>query len=396
MLTRRHFLRNTSLIAFSPLLPAFLPRAARAVKPDADGRVLVVIQMEGGNDGINTLVPFADEGYARNRSALRLKESDLLKLNDRVALHPAMRGVANLMEDHRLAIVQGVGYPNPSRSHFRSMATWQTARGEGAEWADTGWLGTALDGLPRPIPPAPDAVYVGPGDLPRAVIGRRSVAAAIASAGDLALRLPVEKPMAPAPAESEDLAAFVRRTMLTAYCTAGELAGTRTSDAIYPRNNALAAQLQLVSSLLRSGSATRVYYTSQDGYDTHSNQLPRHADLLDDFSRALKAFLDDLKDAGLSQRVLVLAFSEFGRRVAENSSQGTDHGTANPVYLAGDAVKPGLMGDYPSLLDLKAGDLKSPLDFRGIYAAILQDWLRVPPAAALGGSFAALPIIRGM
>lgn len=389
MISRRQFLQSTSLVALSPLAPAFLTEMAHAAGTERDSRILVVIQLEGGNDGINTVVPYGDDGYFRNRKELRIKPDELIKLNDHVGLHPAMKPAALLLEQGRLAIVQGVGYPNPNRSHFESMQIWQTARTERAR-GDRGWLGRAFDQLPWPRTGGPDAIYVGDEDLPRALWGRRIDAATLTSREDLALRLPHRPVHAAAPASADDIGAFVRRSVLAAYGTADELANPAVHSlvraATYPQTK-LAGQLQLVSELIKAGGGTRVYYACQSGYDTHYAQLPEHERLLYEFSGGLKAFLDDMKASGLSQRVLVLAFSEFGRRVAENSSMGTDHGAAAPVFLAGDAVRAGLIGPTPSLEDLDHGDLKMSMDFRQVYAAILASWLRVPTRDALTGSF---------
>jgi uncharacterized protein (DUF1501 family) len=394
MLSRRAFLKRSSLIALAPTVPAFLAQTARAAAQQNDGRVLVVIQLDGGNDGINTVVPFADEGYARARKQLRLPANRLLKINDQVGLHPAMRGAGKLLESGRLAIVQGVGYPNPSRSHSRSMAIWHTARFDPEEHNGLGWAGRALDNA-KPASEAPAALFLGAQAPPVAIRGRRSVTAALAHLDDFALADPgVRSPLGPAPAQ--DLAAFVHRSVLDAYTTADRFQATLRSNskgAAYPATG-LAQRLQMIARLLKSGLGARVYYTLQAGYDTHYNQLPTHADLLGEFSGAVHAFLEDLAAAGLAQRLIVLAFSEFGRRVEENAAAGTDHGTAGPVFLAGLGVKAGLVGSPPRLLDLEEGDLKLGIDFRRVYAAVLGDWLGLPAGPALGGTFERLPLFK--
>src|SRR6185312_2958291 len=212
MISRRQFLQHSSLIALSPLVPAFLSTTATAAGANKDARILVVIQMEGGNDGINTVVPFGDDGYARHRKELRIPTSELIKLNDHVGLHPAMRRAADLLEQGRLAIVQGVGYPNPNRSHFESMQIWQTARTDLSQ-ADRGWIGRAFDQLPWPRTSGPDAIYVGDEALPRALWGRRTDAATLTSMDDLKLTLPTSPPVTAASGASDDVDAFVRRTV---------------------------------------------------------------------------------------------------------------------------------------------------------------------------------------
>jgi uncharacterized protein (DUF1501 family) len=406
MFSRREFLQSSTLVALAPTVPAFLADAARAAAPARDGRLLVVVQLNGGNDGINTVVPFKDEGYAKHRKVLRLPADRLHKVTKEVGLHPAMGAAAKLLEDRRLAIVQGVGYPNPSRSHFKSMAIWNSAnvnlpKEEGVGNAESnavyGWIGQALDQGRKPADGAPAAQFVGRGSIPLALRSRRSVASAITRPEDSVLTLKgAARSALTKSGPGDDLAAFVRRSTLDAYATSERMAALlRAEDkgASYPET-ALAGRLRLIARLIKGGGGTRVYYTSQDGYDTHYVQSQSHYMLLAELSGALKAFLDDLAAAKLAGRVVVLCFSEFGRRVAENGSHGTDHGTAGPVLLAGPKVKAGLVGKTPSLLDLHEGDLKMSVDFRRVYAAVLQGWLGLPARRALGGAFEPLPLFR--
>jgi uncharacterized protein (DUF1501 family) len=396
MLSRRAFLKSSALLSLAPAVPGFLARTARAAKPERDGRVLVVIQLDGGNDGVNTVVPFKDDGYAKHRKLLRLPADRLLKVSAQVGLHPALGAFGKLLEAGQLAVVQGVGYPNPSRSHFRSMAVWHTARFSPEEHKGPGWLGLALDDAPPLAGGAPASVLSGTSAPPTALRGRRCLSSTLAHLDDLTLHGEVEPKRALAAAGGEDLRAFVRRSMLDAYTTADRLkeAAAVKDSAPYP-GTALAERLRLIARLLKAGFGTRVYYAVQRTYDTHSVQLPEHARLLGELGGAVRAFLDDLKAAGLAERVAVLAFSEFGRRVAENGSAGTDHGTAGPVFLAGPGVRPGLVGATPSLLDLEDGDLKVGFDFRRVYASVLEDWLGLPSRPALGGAFERLPVFRG-
>jgi uncharacterized protein (DUF1501 family) len=394
MLSRRDFLKRSSLLALAPAVPGFLARTARAAAPERDGRVLVVIELNGGNDGVNTVVPFADEGYAKHRKALRLPKDGLVKVNDQVGLHPSLGGFGRLLEAGQLAIAQGVSYPNPSRSHFQSMATWHTARLDPEEHKGPGWLGRGLDAAGK----GAQALLVGSGPPPVAIRGRRSVASAIERPEDFSLAAGADPRKALAAEEpAGDLAAFVQRSMLDAYATADRLGQVSADkdDARYPQGG-LASRLRLIARLMKVGLDARVFYTLQAGYDTHSAQLFAHANLLFELSAALKAFLDDLAAARLAERVTVLLFSEFGRTVAENGSAGTDHGTAGPVFLAGPAVKGGLVGTAPSLLDLdpQHGDLRVGLDFRRVYATVLEDWLGLPAKAALGAEFEKLPLFR--
>jgi uncharacterized protein (DUF1501 family) len=394
MFQRRDFLKTSALLSLAPTVPGFLAQTARAAAPLRDGRVLVVIQLDGGNDGINTVVPHADPGYAKHRKALRLPAARLIRVNDSVGLHPALADAGKLLEAGQLAIVQGVSYPNPSRSHFRSMAVWHSARLDPEEHGGLGWLGRALDGSA-----GASSLLVGSGAPPVALRGRRCVASALDRPEDLVLAPGADPRKVIAGEGKDELTAFVRRSMLDAYATADRLAATGRAEgagARYP-GTALGSRLQLIARLLQAGFGARVYYALQPGYDTHAAQLFNHWRLLFELAGALKAFLDDLAAAKLAERVAVLCFSEFGRTVRENGSAGTDHGTAGPVFLAGPRVKAGLVGSTPSLTDLdpKHGDLRVGLDFRRVYASVLEDWLGLGAETALAGKFERLPLFRG-
>ncbi|MDP6556431.1 MAG: DUF1501 domain-containing protein [Pirellulaceae bacterium] len=395
-LNRRQFLHRSSLIAMAPTVPAFLGRTVRATEPNNDGRILVVIQLSGGNDGINTVVPFADEGYAKHRDKLRLSTDRLIKVNDQVGLHPALRPAAKLLENGQLAIVQGVGYPNPNRSHGVSMAIWQTARLDPAEHKTFGWIGRAMDRHSALADGSAHSILLGDEDPPIALRGRRSTSVSLAHLEELKLKASTGLFRASVDDSSDDLLVFARRASLDARSTAAlidEVTKNSASDtSLYPKTE-LAGRLKSIAQLIKADFSTPVYYAIQSGYDTHAAQLPTHARLLRELAGAMKAFLDDLQAAGLSKRVLTLCFSEFGRRVKENASLGTDHGTAAPVLIAGSSVNSGPLGQPPSMTDLANGDLKMQTDFRQVYATILQDWLGVDSASALGGSFDRLRLI---
>jgi uncharacterized protein (DUF1501 family) len=405
MFSRREFLKaslkTSTLVALAPTVPVFLARTARAAASVRDSRIVVVIQLDGGNDGINTVVPFADEGYAKHRKALRLRTPRLHKITNEVGLHPKMTAIAKLMEEGRFAIVQGVGYPNPSRSHAKSMAIWHTANVSLPRTDDYdpetkaafGWIGQTLD---QSTQNPPDAVFVGTGPLPNALRGRRSVASAITRPEDSIIALRQVAGLADRAGSADDLASFVLHSTMDAYATSDRMSSVlRAEDkgAAYPQT-ALAGRLRVIARLIKGGGGARVYYTAHYGYDTHAIQLDQQADLLGEFSGALKAFLDDLAAARLAERVLVLCFSEFGRRVEENGSQGTDHGTAGPVFIAGPRVRAGLIGETPKLLDLEAGDLKTTTDFRQVHATVVEDWLGLAAPATLNGTFAKLALLR--
>jgi uncharacterized protein (DUF1501 family) len=387
--SRRDLFRMLPVISLAPTVPAFIARLAWASAPQRDGRILVVIQLDGGNDGLNTVVPYGDEAYAKNRKTLKLASDRLIKVSAGIGLHPAMGQAGKLLESGQLGIVPGVGYPNPNRSHFASMAIWQTARLDEEEHGGPGWLGRGLDSNP-----GASSTFVGAGSIPAAIRGRRALASSLERIDDLTLDPAVARPNVTS--DGDDLGAFVLRSTLDAYASSdrlAELAKDRSAAARYP-DTELANRLKLVARLIKGGFDSRVFYTSQGGYDTHAQQSAAHFGVLGELSGALKAFLDDMSGSKLADRVLVFCFSEFGRRVLENGSGGTDHGAAGPVFLAGPAVKPGLLGRYPSLTDLDNGDLKMTVDFRRVYATVLKNWLGLPADDALGGPFEPLPLFR--
>jgi uncharacterized protein (DUF1501 family) len=389
MLSRRSFLQSTPLLALAPTVPAFLAGLAHAARPERDARVLVVVQMDGGNDALNTVVPHADPEYARLRPRLKLAANDLVKINDGVGLHSSLKPLGRLLEKGQLAVIPGVGYPNPNRSHFRSMAIWHTAKFDPEEHTGYGWLGRALDSR------GGSSALVGVGDTPVALRGRRSTALSLASPNDLLLSDAATAKQALQMPPQDDLLAFVHRQATDGFQAATNMArlGTGSNDASYP-SAGLAERLQLVARLLRADLGTRVFYTVQSGYDTHAAQSFTHANLLGQFAGAVQAFFSDLEKARLAERVTLLAFSEFGRTIKENGSAGTDHGTTGCVFVAGPDVKGGLIGSLPSLTSLEQGEPKMTTDFRSIYATLLDGCLGVEPRNVLGTSFEKLPLLK--
>ena len=394
MSSRRDFMktgfRSASLIALSPTVPEFLAGTGLAAPSEPDGRILVVVQLDGGNDGINTIVPYRDLGYAKHRKVLRLPVDNLIKVVDGIGLHPSLDEAARLLESGWLSIVPGVSYPNPSKSHFRSTAVWQTARLDPEEHRGPGWIGRVGD-----LVSSAGAIFLGSEAPPPALCGRRSIPASVDRLTDFMLPTAIDpKPAATASPSKNELTAFVRRSLLDAYMTADRLAELTQSRKSEEPEDGLIGHLMSVARLIKSGARARIYYAQQGSYDTHAQQLNAHSSLLSELGYALKSFFDELTEARLADRVVVLCFSEFGRRVEENSSKGTDHGTAGPVFLVGPSVQPGLIGTYPSLTDLEGGDLRMTVDFRRVYASVLENWLRLPSTAPLGGVFAPLPLFR--
>ncbi len=411
-LSRRRFLQSSlggsTMLSLGLAAPRFLQHSAGALaSPAANpaGRVLVVVQLAGGNDGLNTVIPYRDPEYARNRVALRINANQVLKVDGDVGLHPQLAPLAALWEQQRLAIVQGVGYPNPNRSHFESMDIWQSCH-RGAEPRRTGWLGRTLDELPAERRSDLAALHLGRGELPLALAARHTAVPSAPSLDAFQLRTTSgalgsdalrELAATAVPQEAvigntaeDSLASFLRQTTLTALDASDKVKESLAAEAAatpYPASG-LAAKLKTISQLIDAGLACPIYYVSLDGFDTHASQGAAHASLLNELSAALGAFTTDLKARGHADRVLVMTFSEFGRRVKENASLGTDHGAAAPMFLLGTKVKAGCVGAHPSLTDLDQGDLKHHTDFRQVYAAVLENWLACPSEAVLGGRFA--------
>ena len=418
--SRRSFLRGSlssaALVALAPTVPQFLVSAsARAAENNAE-TVLVVLQLSGGNDGLNTVIPFADDEYRKGRPSLAIPAAQVRKVDDSIGLHPSMEGFSKLLEAGQLGIIQGVGYPNPDRSHFSSMDIWHTAMretGGGVMMSGpdrghraTGWIGRCLDvhaparGKGGDLP----GLHLGSGSgrLPLALVGDEvrvsSVQAldgfTLEDGGDERVRKAIQQ-AASAPREGDDeLVAFLQRGTLAALDSSRrvqESVKRYKTEVTYPET-ALASRLKTVAQLVDAGLNTRIYYLDLDGFDTHANQGAAHASLLSELAGAVSAFVRDVSAHGHGERVTVLTFSEFGRRVKENASQGTDHGAAAPMFVAGGKVKAGLIGKHPSLSDLDEGDLKFSTDFRSVYAGVLEHWLGVASAPVLGEKFAPLKV----
>lgn len=397
-LNRRLFLTTSavasSVAALSGTAPAFLRQAASEKKND--GRILVVVEMAGGNDGLSTVVPFADDAYRKARPKLAIESSDVLKIDGRTGFHPAMRGFADLLEAGHLAVVQGVGYPNPNRSHFESMDIWHTCQRKDTSRTD-GWLGRYLEGAGKSAASDPAGFHFGDDKQPFALMSRSVRVPSVRSLDEFQLsgsnnrkfRDAVKQLTATTRENNNDLLGFVQSSTSSAISASERIEAATIkgmASQSYP-DNALSKKLQAVGQLIRSGLTTPVYYVQINGFDTHAQQQNVHRTLLRTVSDSVSTFVNDMNSHGLGDRVLCLCFSEFGRRVKENASEGTDHGTAGPMFLAGTSVKPGLIGKQPSLTDLRDGDLKHHTDFRSVYATVLQDWLGCDPAKILKGNF---------
>ncbi|TVP78659.1 MAG: DUF1501 domain-containing protein [Puniceicoccaceae bacterium] len=405
-LTRREFIRGGAglgFLAFSGAAPAFLARSALAQTPapERDRSILVIIQLAGGNDGLNTVVPFTDDRYYKLRPTLGLREG-LLPINDDLALHPACQPLHQLYDAGQLSIVQNVGYPNPNRSHFRSTEIWETGSDSDTSLRE-GWLGRYFDnscaGSPQDdIDRDPCAIHLGDivpqsylSQQPHSLFGMRHTGRI--NRGQDPADLAYEKLLQADHIEGN--ASYLQHTMMNTLVTERRveriIRGYKAQTA-YPGTR-LAQSLKRVAALIHADLETRVYFVSQGGYDTHANQLFNHQRLLTELSNAMQAFQKDLTQHRKDDQVLTMTFSEFGRRPAENGSAGTDHGTAAPLFVMGSKVKGGLLGQAPELVSDPKDDLQYSTDFRSIYGSVLDKWLEADSRKILGQSFDHVPFV---
>ncbi len=420
-ITRRSLIgRGALLVASGFLAPSFITRTALALDgqpgftdsgpvmldPTKNNRILVVLQLSGGNDGINTLVPFGDPAYATLRPTLGLPTNEVLKLTDQVGLHPNLKHFKGLYDQGRLAVIQGVGYPNPNRSHFRSMDIWHSARPESFE--RSGWLGRYVSACQCAQDNALPAISVGD-QLNTMFWTDTTLVPAVASIGafsfltdtkyknDRTFQLQTLQNIYNQAGSWSQYESLIRRGTLNALAGSDELqkvAATYQTAVKYPANNGLANQLKTVAQVIAGNLGTRLFSVSQGGFDTHANEKATHDRLMTQMDDAVDAFLQDLANMNKQDDVVIMTFSEFGRRARQNGSAGTDHGTAEPMFIIGNKVHGGVYGGYPSLSDLdNNGDLKFNADFRSVYAGVLQDQVGVSPGPVLGGSFDPLKVI---
>ncbi len=433
--TRREFLRTTLMgTALTWTVPSFIQATMQSLYADQlgavvqrptgkDSPILVVIQLAGGNDGLNNVIPYSNDFYFKARPTLAIPRKDALRLTDDFGLHPALAGFKELFDNGQMAIVHGVGYPNPNRSHFRSTEIWQTAA-DADRALPSGWLGRYFDNQCAGVD-STAGISIGD-EEPQAFTGKTSHSVSFqnpqfyrvlgardaldpeeeyfrqmngrgrfgednnegASIGSLA---------SGATRMSEETAIdFLERTALDAQVSSDKiLAIARKVKGENFGAGRLGRELELVARLIAGGMTTRVYYVSHGGFDTHVNQSGAHERRLRELGDALKAFVQDLAAQGNLDRVAIMTFSEFGRRVSENASRGTDHGTAAPMFLCGGHIRGGLHGKMPSLRpqDLDQGDLKYTTDFRSVYATLLDKHLAAPSAAILGRAYTPLGVM---
>lgn len=431
MFTRRRFLQSgLALASAAASVPAFVQRSAWAATADSDSRVvsqpgkpqeriLVVVELGGGNDGLNTVIPYGDAAYYNARPTIGIRDSQVIPWDtaNGIGLNPEMRDFKTLVDEGLAAAIQGVGYPNPNRSHFSSMDIWHTGDPQGGK--GLGWIGRSLDEqrasqkgqieatacicLGQSAPMAAQGRHVKPISFENANLFRwvgADLHPALARqyhqfnragdvAPDAASKIVAQANAATAAASGDsNQASFLMRTALDAQIASDKVraAVSKGTTTRFPESK-LGKQLEMVSAMIRAELPTRVYYVNMGGFDTHSNQVFGHGRNLRDFSQAMLAFYRELQAIGQQDRVVTMAFSEFGRRVQQNASNGTDHGTAAPLYLFGTSIRSGLLGTHPSLTNLDKGDLIYNIDFRSIYAGLLENWMKIDSEKVLGRKF---------
>lgn len=398
LLKRREFIQMGSLATASFMVPRFLKTFEQGITVPPGNKVVVVLQLSGGNDGLNTVVPVRNDIYYRSRPRLGIQKTAALPLTDEAGLHPALTAFADAYHEGSLGILNGVGYPNPDRSHFRSMDIWHTASGSN-EYLQDGWIGRYLDAQCHGCDKPTQALELDD-VLSLALKGKTE--------NGLALKIPKRLYGTSNERFFKDIAAghtdhheeqpvdYLYKTMAKTLSSADYIfkqSKLRPSAAGYP-NTELGKNLRTIASLIFSDINTKVYYVSLGSFDTHVNQEGQQQRLFKEMNDAVDAFVKDLKAQGRFDDLLLFTFSEFGRRVAQNASGGTDHGTANNMFFMGGGLKEkGLLNPLPNLTDLGDGDLKFGVDFKNVYSTVLNKWLGADDAKILGHSYEKLTFI---
>ncbi len=427
--TRRVFLqKGLSLLAVAPTIPTFLDQTMMALaapldqhrvqKPSGkDGKILVVVQLSGGNDGLSTVVPYGDDAYHRARPAIGLDKKEILKIDNYLGLHPNLAPLKKMYDSGEMSIIQGVGYPNPNRSHFRSMDIWHGGDPQ-KEVITSGWIGRYFDNACTGSDPHV-GVSMG-GNLPLAMQGDRVTPLSFdrpenyryngrdkenylklnqgptsqPTTKPSKIATPVQKKVEPVTASGQ--LDFLHRTAMDAQVSSDDI--LRMTQQHRPAGEYPGGEfgngLRTIAAMIGGGLSTRVYYVSLGGFDTHAGQRGRHDQLMTQLAQGISAFWADMKQQENDDRVLMMSFSEFGRRVEQNASQGTDHGAAAPMFLFGPKLHAGVLSRHPSLTDLDQGDLKYNTDFRNVYASVLQNWLETPSKPILGQQFKPMSILK--
>lgn len=384
LIKRREFLKISSLATASMLMPNFLKAMTLDEALNPNQNILVVLQFTGGNDGLNTIIPAKNDIYFRERKTLAIQDS--IPLTDEAGINPALSYFKELFDNGELSVMNNVGYPNPDKSHFRSMDIWQSAS-RSDQFLETGWLGRFLDEECYRCDHPTQALEVDD-MLSLALKGENNKAFAFKDPKRL-YQTSQEKYFKSLYDHHHDdeTVSYLYQTLGSTINNADyifEKSKAKKTEQVYP-NSQLGKDFKTVASLIKSDINTQVYYLSIGSFDTHVNQNDRQKKLFDDINEAVKSFVADMKSNGLFKNILLMTFSEFGRRVAQNASNGTDHGTANQMFfVSGNLKKKGLLNALPDLQNLNEGDLVYKEDFRKVYATILKNWLKADSSKVLG------------
>jgi uncharacterized protein (DUF1501 family) len=390
---RKDFIQLSAFATTAMMVPEFL-RASGSALTD-NGKKIVVVQLSGGNDGLNTIIPYRNDIYYRVRPILGIKPDKILALNDELGMNDAMQGMKQIYDRGWMSIINNVGYPNPDRSHFRSMDIWQSAS-DSNNYINTGWIGRYLDascsGCAKPY----TAIEIDD-SLSLAMKGEQLNGLALHNV-NLFYKLADDAKVYNTPdfVSSNDNLNYLYKTLADTTSSADYLYNKSKvfhTKASYP-SNGFGNDLKTIAELLISGVDASIFYTSLSGFDTHVNQVNQQASHLKQLSEALLVFTDDLKANNRMDEVTIIIFSEFGRRVSQNASNGTDHGTANNVFIISSQLKkPGIYNETPDLEQLDQGDLIHRIDFRQVYATLLNKCLNADDQAILGRQFEQLTFL---
>ena len=393
---RKEFLQIGSLATATMMLPKFLKAFEQKNMVPVGNKVVVVIQFSGGNDGLNTVVPISNDIYYRERPRLAITKDKALILTTDVGLNPALEAFKGLYDDGSLAILNNVGYPNPDRSHFRSMDIWHSASAS-SDYVHTGWLGRYLDAQCKGCDKPTQALEIDD-VLSLALKGNEKNGLAFTDPRRLysSSNEKFYKDINAAHSSTEETVDYLYKTMSETLSSADYIfqqSKLHPTNAVYPATE-MGKNLKTISSLIMSDINTKVYYVSLGSFDTHVNQEAQQKRLFTELNDAIKAFTTDLKKNNRFDDVLMMTFSEFGRRVSQNASNGTDHGTANNMFfISGGLKEKGILNDMPNLGDLNDGDLKHKVDFQNVYATVLHKWLGSDDKKILGKQYGYLKFI---
>lgn len=406
LLSRRDIVKGGGMIAVGLVAPRWLSTIAHAdvIRQAGGGKatgdtVLVVCQLSGGNDGLNTVVPWSNKRYYELRPSLGIPEDQVLKINNDLGFHPALTGLAELFQQKKVAVIQNVGYPQANRSHFKSMDIWQSASPDNK--MKYGWIGRHFDQQSATGPQNPIVALGLSTDKPLALSGKVASIPCFASLVDVQSMVgdPDAEKMLRQIQGMDAMEGSDTRVVQQANKTALDAMAllSKQLQGYAPKqtygNDPFGVGFKQISQLIATSPQTRVVYFSAGGFDTHARQADQHKTLLTNFGNAISAFQKEMEAVGKADKVIVLVFSEFGRRSFENASGGTDHGAAAPMFLVGSRVKGGVYGPLPDLSDLQDGDLKYKIDFRQVYATTLDHWMGGDSALVLGQKFQSVDVI---